>query len=180
MPTNPGIMVKGYNASPELRVIRNVDLATKMEETINIRPLGAAYRPSGSRVFELPSRFSYGFLLESFPVALADFTEKGLFISSHHHSFESADSKESRSQEGDVVVISCSGSMVCTPGECIWLPHIAARAMMHDEVKTGKEEGPSGLSSVKLLCGHEVLQVFVICPDLASMFRSFDEVSPLF
>jgi hypothetical protein len=179
MPTNPGIVVKGYNASSELRVIRNVDLSTKVEETINIRPLCTAYRLSGSGVLELPSGLGYSFLLKSFPVAFTDITEEGLFISSHHYPFESTDSKESRSQESDIIIVSGSSSMVRPSRECIRLPHIAARTVMHDEVEAGKEEGPPGLSAVELFCGHEVLQVFVICPDLASVLCSFDEVSPL-
>jgi len=47
------------------------------------------------------------------------------------------------------------------------------------EVEAGEVERPSGLPLVQLLGHHEVLQVLVICPDLALVFCAFDEVPPL-
>ena len=37
----------------------------------------------------------------------------------------------------------------------------------------------AGLSLVQLFGRHEVFQVLVICPDLAFVFRTFNEVPPL-
>ena len=51
--------------------------------------------------------------------------------------------------------------------------------MVEREVKVGEVERPSSLPLVQLLGCYEVLQVFVVRPDLALMFRTFDEVSPL-
>ena len=47
------------------------------------------------------------------------------------------------------------------------------------EVEAGEVERPSGLPPVQLLGCHEVLQVLVVCPDLALMFRALDKVLPL-
>jgi len=48
-----------------------------------------------------------------------------------------------------------------------------------EEVEAGEVEGPSGLPPVQLLGRHEVLQVLVVCPDLALMFCALDKVPPL-
>jgi len=50
---------------------------------------------------------------------------------------------------------------------------------MECEVEAGEVERPSGLPPVQLLGRHEVLQVLVVRPDLALMFRAFDKVLPL-
>jgi len=50
---------------------------------------------------------------------------------------------------------------------------------MKCEVEAGEVERPLGLPPVQLLGHHEVLQVFVVCPDLTLMFRALDEVLPL-
>jgi len=50
---------------------------------------------------------------------------------------------------------------------------------MEYKVEVGEVEGPSGLPPVQLLGRHEVLQVLVIRPDLALMFRALNEMPPL-
>ena len=50
--------------------------------------------------------------------------------------------------------------------------------MVECEVKVGEVERPSGLPLVQLLGCHEVLQILVICPDLALVFHAFDKVLP--
>jgi len=47
------------------------------------------------------------------------------------------------------------------------------------EVKAEEVERPSGLPPVQLLGCHEVLQVLVVRPDLALMFRALNKVLPL-
>jgi len=47
------------------------------------------------------------------------------------------------------------------------------------EFGAGEVERPSGLPPVQLLGHHEVLQVLVVRPNLALMFRAFDKVPPL-
>ena len=61
----------------------------------------------------------------------------------------------------------------------VWFTHRPSRFVVEREVKAGEVERPSGLPPVQLLGCHEILQVFVICPDLALVFCAFDEVSPL-
>jgi len=50
---------------------------------------------------------------------------------------------------------------------------------MECEVEAGEVERPSGLPPVQLLGHHKVLQVLVVRPDLAPMFRALDKVLPL-
>jgi len=47
------------------------------------------------------------------------------------------------------------------------------------KVKVGEVEGPPSLPQVQLFGHHEVFQVLVIRPDLAFVFRTFNEVPPL-
>jgi len=51
--------------------------------------------------------------------------------------------------------------------------------MEYCEVEMGEVERPPGLPPIQLFGCHEVLQVLVICPDLALVLRTFDEVLPL-
>jgi len=51
---------------------------------------------------------------------------------------------------------------------------------MQGEVEPGQIEGPSGLPLVELLRGPEILEVFVICPDLKLQLGPLKEVSPFF
>ena len=51
--------------------------------------------------------------------------------------------------------------------------------MVEEEIEAGEVEGPPGLPTVELLGRHKVLQVLVVRPDLALVFRAFDEVPPL-
>ena len=51
--------------------------------------------------------------------------------------------------------------------------------MVECEVEVGEVERPSGLPLVQLLGRYEVLQVLVVHPDLALMFRALDKVLPL-
>ena len=56
--------------------------------------------------------------------------------------------------------------MVRSPRQGIGLSHSSAWAVMQGEVEPGQIEGPLGLPSVELLGGLEILEVFVIHPDL--------------
>ena len=52
--------------------------------------------------------------------------------------------------------------------------------MVQPKIESGQEQGPSGLSTVELLGSHEVLEVFVIGPNLKLVLSPFYEVPPLF
>ena len=45
-------------------------------------------------------------------------------------------------------------------------------------IEPGEVEGPPGLPPIELLRGAEVLEVFVVRPDLDRVFRALQEVSP--
>ena len=51
--------------------------------------------------------------------------------------------------------------------------------MVEREVKMGKENGPLGLSLVEFLGSPEVLQIFVVSPNLRRVLCTFKEVLPL-
>jgi len=76
------------------------------------------------------------------------------------------------------VVIS-AGTMVGSAGECIRLTHRPSGFVMECEVEAGQVKGPLGLPPVQLLGRHEVLQVLMVRPDLALIFRALNEVPPL-
>jgi len=48
------------------------------------------------------------------------------------------------------------------------------------EVEPSQMQGPTGLTTVKFLGHHEILEVLVVGPDLYRMGRSFKEVPLLF
>ena len=50
---------------------------------------------------------------------------------------------------------------------------------MESKVEACKVERPPGLPAIEVLGGHEVLQVFVVHPDLKLVLSAFYEVSPL-
>jgi len=87
--------------------------------------------------------------------------------------------EEFQSEEDNVGIVIGSCATVGSAGECVRLIHQLSGFVMECEVEAGEVEGPSGLPPVQLLGCHEVLQVLVIRPDLALMFRALDEVPPL-
>ena len=71
--------------------------------------------------------------------------------------------------------------MVGSLRQGISLSHSLAQAVMQDEVKPGQIEGPMSLPSIELLLGgSEILEVFVVCPDLKFWLGPFEEMSPFF
>jgi len=53
-------------------------------------------------------------------------------------------------------------------------------AVMKQEVELSQMQGPASLTTVKFLGCYEILEVFVVSPDLYQMGCSFEEVPPLF
>jgi len=84
-----------------------------------------------------------------------------------------------RSEEHNVGIVVGAGAMVRSAGECVWLTHQLPGFVVECKVEAGEVERPSGLPLVQLLGRHEVLQVLVVCPDLALMFHALDKVPPL-
>jgi len=102
-----------------------------------------------------------------------------LFRSGELQTLQGTYSKESRSEEHDIRIVIGAGAMVGSAGECIWLTHRPSGFVVECEVEAGGVERPLGLPPVQLLGRHEVLQVLVVCPDLALMFCALDKVPPL-
>src|SRR5437016_5790321 len=64
-------------------------------------------------------------------------------------------------------------------GKSVGLTHGFTGSVVEQEVEAGEVERPSCLPAVELLGGHEVLEVFAVCPNLNFMVRSLEEVPPL-
>jgi len=54
------------------------------------------------------------------------------------------------------------------------------RMVVEQEVEPSQMQRPMGLTTVKFLGCHEILEVLVVGPDLYQMDHSFQEVSLLF
>jgi len=63
--------------------------------------------------------------------------------------------------------------MIGSPRQCIWFAHGTSGAVVKQEVKPSQMQGPTGLTTVKFLGRHEVLEVLVVGPDLYWMGCSF-------
>jgi len=63
--------------------------------------------------------------------------------------------------------------MIGSPQQCVWFAHGASRAVVKQEVEPSQMQGPVGLTTVKFLGHHEILEVLVVGPDLYWMGRSF-------
>ena len=125
------------------------------------------------RAPELSCCFSYGFLLVSVLVSLADVGQDLLLYACQFHPFQSMYRKEFRSQEDYVLVVQGSVSMIGSPRQCVRFAHGTSWAVVKQEVEPSQVQGPAGLMTVKFLGRHEVLEVLVVGPDLYWMGRSF-------
>jgi len=80
-----------------------------------------------------------------------------------------------------VMIASClenSGSS--TTKSILSIFYYASRMVVKQEVKPSQMQGPIGLTTVKFLGCHEILEVLVVGQDLYQMGCSFQEVPLLF
>jgi hypothetical protein len=70
--------------------------------------------------------------------------------------------EEFRGEEGHVVVVILSATMISSMREGIRLAHAGPRLVLQHEVEAGEVEQPSCLSAIELLCNTKVFEVLVV------------------
>jgi hypothetical protein len=78
------------------------------------------------------------------------------------------------------VVFLIRGKVSWAPRQCICFAVILSLSIRDLEMVICEEFGLSGLSSCKLLGGHEIFEIFVISKYLDRQFGSFEFRSPFF
>src|SRR3979490_3310151 len=81
-------------------------------------------------------------------------------------------------EEGHVIVVILSATMIGPTREGVWLAHASPRLVLQREVEAREVERPSRLSVIELLCHTKVLKVLVVGEDLNWMARSLKVVAP--
>src|ERR1700675_3297506 len=164
----------------EVAIIRYIDLSSEEQKSVGLYPLGTANQSTGLVLLQLLCSLSHRLIQFAIREGLAHVTEDGTFFTGDSDTFEGPDLEKFRTQEGDVCIVSDTGSMVCAAGEGIGLAHAPSWVVMECEVEAGQVEGPSGLAAVEFLGGPEVLKVLMVRPDLKGLAHAFQVVSPLF
>src|SRR3981189_3506947 len=90
------------------------------------------------------------------------------------------DTEEFGRQEGHVIVVILSATMIVPTREGVCLAHAGPRLVLQREVEAREVERPSRLSAIELLCHTKVLEVLVVSEDLNGMARSLKVVAPFF
>src|SRR3981189_1341014 len=90
------------------------------------------------------------------------------------------DTEELGGQEGHVVVVVLSASVVGSMREGVGLAHAGPRLVLQREIEAGEIERPSSLPAIELLRDSEVFEVLVVCEDLNWMAGPFKVVAPFF
>jgi len=111
--------------------------------------------------------------LVSIPVFLADVRQDLLLYVCQFYPFQSMYHKEFQSQEDYVLVVRGSVSVISSPRQCVQFAHGMFWVVVKQEVEPSQIQGPTGLTMVKFLGCHEILEVLVVGSDLYQMDRSF-------
>src|SRR3981189_1910608 len=90
------------------------------------------------------------------------------------------DAEELGGQEGHVVVVVLSATMVGSTREGVGLAHAGSGLVLQREIEAGEVERPSGLPAIELLRDSKVFEVLVVCEDLNWMASPFKVVAPFF
>src|SRR3981189_1118507 len=86
--------------------------------------------------------------------------------------------EEFRQEEGHVIIVILSATMIGSTQEGIRLAHAGPRLVLQCEVEAGEVERPSRLSAIELLCNSKVFEVLVVGEDLNWIVRSLKVVVP--
>ena len=88
----------------------------------------------GQGLLELLDGFSNWFFLRVL-AACANVSEDVNFCTGDFNTFKGTDCKELGSEEGDIRVVTLTGTIICALGKCIWFTHGLARLVMKLEVE---------------------------------------------
>src|SRR3981189_1195178 len=86
--------------------------------------------------------------------------------------------EEFRQEEGHVIIVILSATMIGSTQEGVWRAHAGPRLVLQHEVEAGGVERPSRLSANELLCNSKVFEVLVVSKDLNGMARPLKVVAP--
>ena len=75
-------------------------------------------------------------------------------------------------EQNDVLVVIFPPVMVWPPGQSVGLYQFFSRVVLQLVIEAVKEDFPSGLSAVYLLCGLEICEVLVIHQNFDGVWRS--------
>src|SRR3981189_3181878 len=89
------------------------------------------------------------------------------------------DAEEFRREEGHVIVVILSATMIGPTREGIWLAHAGPRLVLQREVEAGEIERPPRLLAIELLRNSKVFEVLVVSEDLNRMACPLKVVAPL-
>jgi len=128
---------------------------------------------------ELSCCLSYGFLLVSILVSLADVRQDLLFHACQFYPFQSTHCKEFQSKKDYVLIVRGFVFVIGSPRQCVLFAHGTSGTVVEQEVKPSQMQRPMGLTMVKFLGRHEILEVLVVGPDFYWIGRSFQEVPPV-
>src|SRR3979490_2385490 len=93
---------------------------------------------------------------------------------------ERMDAEEFGREEGHIVVVILSATVVSSTREGVRLAHAGPRLVLQREIEAGEVERPSGLPAIELLRYSKVFEVLVVCEDLNWMASPFKVVAPFF
>src|ERR1700675_2580254 len=164
----------------EVTIISYIDLTSEEQKSVRLYPLSTSNQSTGLILLQLLCSLSHRLIQFAIREGLANVTEDGAFLTGDSDTFEGPDLERFRTQEGDVCIVSDTGSVVCAAGEGVRLAHAPSWLVVEGEVEAGQVERPSGLAAVEFLGGPEVLEVLMVRPDLKWLARAFQVVSPLF
>src|SRR3981189_1314308 len=88
------------------------------------------------------------------------------------------DAEEFGGEEGHVIVVVLSATMIGPTREGVRLAHAGPRLVLQREIEAGEIEQPSSLPAIELLCDSKVFEVLVVSEDLNRMARPLKIVAP--
>src|ERR1700675_411010 len=141
------------DSASKVTIIRYIDLTLEEQKSVGLYPLGTANQSAGLVLLQLLRSLSHRFVQFTIREGLANVTEDGAFFTGDSDTFKGPDLEKFRTQEGDVCIVSDTGSVVCAAGEGIGLAHAPSWLVVEGEVEAGQVEGPSGLAAVEFLGG---------------------------
>src|SRR3979490_318271 len=88
------------------------------------------------------------------------------------------DTEEFGGEEGHVIVVVLSATMIGPTREGVRLAHAGPRLVLQREIEAGEIERPSSLPAIELLRDSKVFEVLVVSEDLNRMASPFEIVAP--
>src|ERR1700675_3834682 len=121
----------------KVTIIRYIDLSLEEQKSVGLYPLGTANQSTGLVLLQLLRSLSHRLIQFAIREGLAYVTEDGTFFTGDSDTFEGPDLEKFWTQEGDVCIVSDTGSVVCAAGEGVRLAHAPSWLVVEGEVEAG-------------------------------------------